>query len=90
METTEKQINLGALPIGARLIVKCRNDWRGAVVSSIADEKITLIVCSSSGGTYRLRRLPDTPLVFDGKIPLLQNGCEDDWRENFTKYDTRW
>lgn len=90
MEASENPITLSTLPVGARLVVKCKKDWRGAVVSSITDEKITLIVCSSSGGTYRLRRLPDTPLNFDGKIPLLRNGCEEDWRENIIKYDVRW
>jgi hypothetical protein len=90
VETPENQISLCELPVGARIIIKCKKDWRGAVVSSITEEKITLIVCSSSGGTYRLRRLPETPLIFDGKIPLLQNGCEENWRDNFTKYDFRW
>lgn len=90
METAENQITLGDLPTGARLVVKCKNDWRGAVVSNIGEEKITLIVCSSTGGTYRLRRVPETVLFFDGDIPVLPNGCEGNWRENFTKYDFRW
>lgn len=90
METTENQITLDRLPVGARLIVKCKKDWRGAVVSNIGAEKITLIVCSSTGGTYRLRRVPETILIFDGAIPILPNGCEEDWRDNFAKYDFRW
>lgn len=90
METAENQIVLSALPIGARLVVKCKKDWRGAVVSSSDAEKITLIVCSARGGTYRLRRVPETVLTFDGSIPVLPNGCEENWRENFAKYDFRW
>lgn len=90
METAENQITLDALPIGARLVVKCKKDWRGAVVSRIDAEKITLIVCSATGGTYRLRRVPETVLIFDGDIPVLPDGCEENWRENFTRYDFRW
>jgi hypothetical protein len=90
VEITENQITLRELPVGARLIVQCKKDWRGAVVSRIDEEKVTLIVCSSSGRTYRLRRTVETSIIFDGKIPILQNGCDENWRENFTKYDFRW
>lgn len=81
---------LSELPVGARLVVQCKKDWRVAVVSKMDEEKVTLIVCSKSGGTYRLRRIPETAVTFDGKIPILQNGCEEDWRANFVKYDARW
>ena len=90
MEITENPVTLSQLPIGARLIVQCKKQWRGAVISSIDEEKVTLIVCSSSGRTYRLRRTSETSITFDGKFPILHNGCEEDWRENFTKYDFRW
>lgn len=100
MEITEDQIDLSQialnqitlreLPVGARLVVKCKKDWRGAVVSNVNEEKITLIICSATGGTYRLRRTPETVLICDGDIPILPNGCEENWRENFTKYDFRW
>jgi len=81
---------LSELPVGARLVVQCKKDWRVAVVSKMDEEKVTLIVCSASGGTYRLRRTLETAIIFDGKIPILQNGCEEDWRANFVKYDVRW
>ncbi|MDQ6787849.1 MAG: hypothetical protein M3033_13665 [Acidobacteriota bacterium] len=90
METAETQITLRQLPIGARLIVKCKKDWRGAVVSKMDEEKVILIVCSASGGTYRLRRPLETSINFDGKFSILHNGCEDNWRTGFVKYDTRW
>lgn len=83
-------MTLATLPVGARLVVKCKNDWRGAVVSNVGVEKITLIVCSQSGGTYRLRRPPEAVLFHDGDVPVLPNGCEENWRENFAKYDFRW
>jgi hypothetical protein len=91
VEITENQITLRELPIGARLVVKCKHDWRSAVVSRFDDEqRVTLIVCSPSGRTYRLRRASETPLVYDGKIPVLPEGCEDDWRDEMVQYDARW
>ena len=90
MKTSQTQKTLRELPVGARLIVKCKKDWRGAVVSSINEEKVILIVCSASGGTYRLRRPPETAIIFDGAFSILPDGCEDEWRENFIKYDARW
>ncbi|MGI8639814.1 MAG: hypothetical protein ACR2MG_07650 [Pyrinomonadaceae bacterium] len=90
METPETQITLRDLPIGARLLVRSKKDWRFAVVSKFNEEKATLIVCSPSGRTYRLRRLLDAEIVFDGKIPILKFETEENWRDNFSKYDVRW
>ena len=61
-----------------------------AVVSKFYEEKATLIVCSPNGRTYRLRRLIEMEIVFDGTIPILKIESEENWRENFTKYDFRW
>ena len=91
-------LTLGALPVGARLVVRCRADWRAAVVSEKSVEKITLKVCSPSGSTYRLRRAPELILISDGAIPiLLKDACEEDdetriafWRAGFARYDVRW
>jgi hypothetical protein len=90
LETTETQITLRELPIGARLLIRSKKDWRAAVVSQVYEEKATLIVCSPNGGTYRLRRLLEMVIIFDGKIPILKSDLEDTWRENFSKYDVRW
>ena len=90
METTETQITLRELPIGARLLIRSKKDWRAAVVSQLREEKVTLIVCSPNGGTYRLRRLVEMEIIFDGEIPILKCDAEDDWRDNFSKYDVRW
>lgn len=90
METPETQITLRDLPIGARLIIRSKIDWRVAVISKVDEEKATLIVCSPLGRTYRLRRLLDAEIIFDGKIPILKSEIEENWRENFSKYDWRW
>jgi hypothetical protein len=90
MEITETQITLRELPIGARLLIRSKTDWRSAVVSRFGDEKATLIVCSPTGRTYRLQRLLEAIITLDGKIPILKIESEENWRDNFTKYDFRW
>jgi hypothetical protein len=90
LETTETQITLRELPIGARLLIRSKIDWRTAVVSRFGEEKATLIVCSPTGRTYRLHRLLEAEITLDGKIPILKIDGQENWRENFTKYDFRW
>lgn len=90
METPEPQITLLALPIGARLLVRSKKDWRTAAVARISEEKIVLTICSPSGRTYRLYREPDMEVVYEGIIPILKSDMEDNWRENFSRYDLRW
>lgn len=80
-------LSLASLPIGSRLILRCRKDWRDATVTAIALEAITLSVCSPSGHTYRVRRPPDSLLIWDGSIPVLGEGS---WRVGFARYDLRW
>jgi hypothetical protein len=88
VETTETKI-LADLPIGARLLVRSKTDWRSAVISKIIEETVTLIVSSPSGFSYRLRRNLQTEIFFDGELPVLENSDEN-WRENFARYDCRW
>ncbi len=83
-------MTLRDLPIGARLLIRTKTDWRTAVISQFYTEKATLIVCSPSGRTYRLRRLLEMEIIFDGKIPILKTDLEENWRENFSRYDERW
>jgi hypothetical protein len=80
---------LNELPIGSRLLVRSKKDWRSAAISKIDEEKVTLTVASPSGFSYRLRRGLETEISFDGSLPILEKHQED-WRENFTKYDLRW
>ncbi len=90
METSENLKTLRELPVGARLLIRSKTDWRAAVVARFYEEKATLIVCSPTGRTYRLHRLSEMEIVFDGKIPILKIDSEENWRDNFTKYDMRW
>jgi hypothetical protein len=78
---------LSALPLGARLILRCRKDWRDATVVAVTLDTIILSVTSPTGRTYRLRRPHDCPLYFDGHIPILGEG---QWRAGLARYDSRW
>ena len=77
------------LPIGSRLLVRSKKDWRSGVISKVFEEKVTILVASPRGGSYRLRRNLETEITFDGIMPILENSDEN-WRENYTKYDIRW
>ncbi len=88
MEIAKTNI-LADLPTGARLLVRSKKDWRSAVISKVIEETVTLIVSAPSGFSYRLRRNLQTEIFFDGDLPILENSDEN-WRDNFTKYDCRW
>jgi hypothetical protein len=86
-QATENILTLGDLPVGARLILRCRKDWRDATIAAVSLETITLSVGSPSGHTYRVRRPADSTLALDGSIPVLGEGC---WRAGRVRYDLRW
>jgi hypothetical protein len=86
-QSTENILTLADLPVGARLVLRCRKDWRDATVAAVSPEKITLSVGSPSGHTYRVRRASDSLLSLDGSIPVLGEGC---WRVGRVRYDLRW
>jgi len=90
VEPAENQIALNSLPIGARLLVRSRKDWRTAAISKIVEDRVVLTVCSPTGRTYRLRRELDTEIFFEGIIPILKYDLPENWRDNFTPYDHRW
>ncbi len=90
MESPETELTLSCIPLGGRLLVRSRTDWRVAVVCRIAEDKITISVASPRGYCYRLRRPLDAPLSFDGRIPFLTVESAEPWRENFSAYDVRW
>ena len=78
------------MPLGGRLMVRSRKDWRTAAVSKIVEDRVVLTVCSPTGRTYRLRRELDTEIFFEGIIPILKYDLPENWRDNFTPYDHRW
>ena len=84
---TEEVLTLSDLPVGARLVLRCRKDWRDATVTTVSLEAITLSVGSPSGHTYRVRRPLDSLLYLDGSIPVLGEGH---WRSGRVRYDLRW
>ncbi len=86
-EASGETLTLSSLPVGARLILRCRKDWRDATIVAVTLESVTLSVISPKGRTYRLRRPADAPLSFDGPIPVLGEGH---WRAAFARYDARW
>lgn len=83
-------MTLREIPLGGRLLVRSRKDWRFAVVSRIAEDSITLSIASPTGYNYRTRRPAEAEIGFDGRIPFLIFEEAENWRENFTSYDLRW
>ena len=81
---------LGSLPTGARLILRCRADWRAATVAAFEPElgRVVLNVASPGGHTYRVRRPADSELTLDGPFHLL--GPQGSWRPSLVRYDRRW
>jgi hypothetical protein len=88
----ETLLKLSDLPIGARLLVRSRTDWRAAAISRIIEESavVVLTVCSPSGHSYRLRRELTTEVIVEGGFAILPADSDDSWRENFSVYDRRW
>ena len=81
---------LSSLPVGARLVLRCRKDWRAATVSSIEPDCVRLNVASPTGHTYRVRRPHDSPLTYEGALPLLGEVTRAGWRAALARYDARW
>jgi hypothetical protein len=96
--TVERFVTLAELAVGARLVIRCRKDWRVASVSAIEDAGVRLSVASPTGHTYRVRRPHDSVLNFDGAIPVLNAGARmahvegerTAWRVALAHYDVRW
>jgi len=86
----ENPTKLGHLPVGARLVYRAKADWRDAVVSRRGEEKVTLIVSSPAGRTYRLSRASECEVRRIGSVIVLFSDVEDEWRENYAIYDRRW
>ena len=83
-------ITLADIPVGGRLLVRSKKDWRVAVVSRKTEEFISISIASPSGYNYRIRRTGDEQIFLDGLIPFLPRDESEPWRENFSGYDVRW
>ena len=86
----ETPLTLASLPVGARLVLRCRKDWRVATVSSVDPAGVRLSVASPTGHTYRVRRPADAALTCEGAIPLLGEVTAAGWRAALARYDARW
>ncbi len=90
MESAKALTKLSDIPVGGRLLVRSRVDWRTAVVSRISDEVITLSVASPRGRNYRIRKTAEQAVgITNGLYFLVSETC-DKWNENFAAYDSRW
>ena len=90
MELTETLVTLSTLPLGGRLLVRSKKDWRTAVVCRVAEDIIVLSISSPKGRNYRLSRDAVSMISFDGGIPVLTSESGDTWRDNFSGFDHRW
>ncbi len=90
MEPAENEITLGDFPLGGRLLIRSKRDWRVAVVARRTEDFISISVASPTGYNYRLRRPADTHVSYDGLIPFIHSENAELWRENFSTYDLRW
>lgn len=89
-ETMTPLPTLSSLPVGARLVLRCRKDWRVATVSAVDPFGVRLNVASPSGHTYRVRRPADAALTHEGAIPILGEITHAGWRAALARYDARW
>ena len=90
MESADPKITLADIPVGGRLLVRSKKDWRVAVIARKTDEFISISIASPSGYNYRIRRTAEETIYLDGIIPFLPRDECEPWRENFTGYDLRW
>ena len=90
MEPAVESITLADIPVGGRLLVRSKKEWRVAVVSRKTEDFISISIASPSGYNYRIRRTGDEQIFLDGLIPFLPRDESEPWRENFSGYDVRW
>ena len=86
-ETASVDCTLGQIPVGGRIVLRCRKDWRTACVVRTDGNTIVLSVVAPSGHRYRVKRPAETAMSIEGGIPVLGKG---DWRQAMVRYDFRW
>ncbi|QQS32487.1 MAG: hypothetical protein IPM50_12630 [Acidobacteriota bacterium] len=89
MEPAET-LRLSDLPLGGRLLVRAKTEWRNAAISRIGDERVSISVESRRGRTYKIFRHPDTEVAKTRTLFYLICGELPDWRTNFLTPDPRW
>jgi hypothetical protein len=90
MEAAQTQITLSDLPVGTRLLIRTKKDWRSAVISRTGETDVALRVCCSSGRTYWTKRASEMFVVREENIFRLETIADEDWRTNFAKFEVRW
>lgn len=78
------------MPLGGRLLIRSKKDWRTAVVSRVGEDRIMLSVASPTGRNYWLGRDPELPVNCEHDIHFLCDKRTEEWRDNFSAYDPRW
>ena len=88
----DDNLTIEDLPIGSKLLYRSKQDWRTAVVSRINEENATLIVCSPTGRTYKLKRKLQAQVYYEGSLVILKADgyAGEDWKDNYGNYDQRW
>lgn len=90
MEPPKAEMTLADLPIGARLLIRAKTEWRFAAISRKSEERITLSVASPKGRNYRIARPPESPLAGERGIQFLVSEFSEPWRENLSRIERRW
>ena len=90
MGAAKAMMKLANIPLGGRLLVRARTDWRTAVVSRVSEDRITLSVASPKGRNYRLGRDPELRVDCENGLHFLCCDHAELWNENFASYDPRW
>jgi hypothetical protein len=90
METAPARMPLRDLPVGTRLILRTKTDWRSAVISRIGESGVSLRVCCSSGRVYWTKRASEMEVLLEENIFRLETIVEEDWRTNFARFEMRW
>ena len=87
---SENTMMLSDLPLGGRLLIRSRTNWRVGVIASIAVDVITISVASPKGRNYKIRRDPQNSIAITKGFCFLGEGKVEEWTENFAIYDPRW
>lgn len=83
-------LKLGDLPLGGRILVRSKTEWRNAAIARIGDERISISVESRRGRTYKIFRHPETEVAKESAFFYLVCGEEPNWKLNFLSPDRRW